>query len=88
MIGLDATMLNELTCQELVELVTNHFENALAESERARVQAHLAACDGCDRYVEQMQQTIETLGALKEEDVSPDAQEKLSKAFRDWRGAR
>lgn len=76
----------ELTCQELVELVTNYFENALTETERARVEQHLASCDGCDTYVEQMRQTIETVGKLQEKDVSPDAQEKLLKVFRDWRG--
>ena len=76
----------ELTCQELVELVTNYFENALTEAERARVEQHLASCDGCDTYVEQLRETIETLGKLQEKDVSPDAQEKLLKVFRDWRG--
>lgn len=80
-------MPNELTCRELVELVTDYFESALPENERARIQEHLAACDGCDRYVEQMRQTIETLGVLNEKDVSPDAQEKLSHVFREWRGS-
>lgn len=74
-----------LTCQELVELVTDYFENALPEKERERVEAHLASCDGCDTYVEQMRQTIETLGVLQQDDLAPDAQEKLLKVFRDWR---
>jgi anti-sigma factor RsiW len=78
-------MPSELTCQELVELVTDYFENALSEKARARVEAHLAGCEGCDRYVEQMRETIEMLGALKKEDVPPDAQEKLLEVFRDWR---
>ncbi len=78
-------MESELTCQELVELVTNYFENALTETERARVEQHLAACDGCDTYVEQMRATIETLGKLQEKDVSAEAQEKLLKVFREWR---
>ncbi len=78
-------MTNELTCQELVELVTDYFENALTETERARVEQHLASCDGCDTYVEQMRETIETLGKLQEKDVSAEAQEKLLTVFRDWR---
>lgn len=77
-------MTSELTCKELVELVTDYFENALSAEERAEVEAHLAGCDGCDRYVEQMRETIATLGALRQEDISPDAQEKLLGAFRDW----
>ncbi len=74
-----------MTCQELVELVTNYFEDALSDADRARVELHLAACDGCDRYVEQMRQTMQALGELKQEDVPPDAQAKLLDVFRDWR---
>ncbi len=73
-----------LTCQELVELVTDYFEDALSEQERVRVQQHLAACSGCERYVEQIRQTVQALGTLKQEDLSPDAQAKLLVVFRDW----
>ena len=79
-------MPNELTCQELVELVTDYFENALSENDRARLEKHVASCDGCDRYLNQMRQTIETLGTLKQADVPPDAEETLLRVFRDWRG--
>lgn len=74
-----------LTCQELVELVTGYFENALPETERARVAQHLAECSGCDHYVEQMRQTVRTLGKLQVQDLSPQAQAKLLNVFRDWR---
>lgn len=77
---------NGLTCQELVELVTDYIENTLPEREKARVEAHLALCTGCDRYVEQMRQTIQALGVLQEKDLAPDVQEKLLNAFRNWRG--
>jgi anti-sigma factor RsiW len=78
-------MLAPLTCQELVELVTDYFENTLPEQQRARVEQHLASCDGCDTYVEQMRQMILALGKLEEKDVSPQAQAKLLRVFRDWR---
>ncbi len=78
---------NELTCKELVELVTDYLENALSEAERARFEAHLAMCDGCDTYIQQMRETIALVGALREDTVPPDAQEKLLQVFRDWRGA-
>jgi anti-sigma factor RsiW len=76
-----------LTCQELVELVTSYLENALSGDDRARVEQHLASCDGCDRYVEQMRQTIRALGELKQENLSPGAQAKLLDVFRDWRSS-
>jgi len=43
-----------MTCRELVELVTEYFEGALDEAERERFEEHLAACPGCEHYVEQM----------------------------------
>jgi anti-sigma factor RsiW len=54
----------ELTCQELVELVTDYLEGVLDPSRLAALDAHLAACDGCDTYVEQMRQTVAALRGL------------------------
>ena len=36
-----------LSCQELVELVTDYLEDALPPPERARLDAHIRDCDGC-----------------------------------------
>ena len=41
----------ELTCRELVELVTDYHEGALSAGERERFEAHMAACEGCSVYV-------------------------------------
>jgi anti-sigma factor RsiW len=67
-----------------VELVTDYLENVLPDEERVRVEQHLASCRGCDRYVEQMRQTVRSLGSLTSEDLSPEAQETLLHVFRDW----
>ncbi len=53
---------DELTCRELVELVTDYLEQALAEPERLRFEAHLTACEGCRDYLDQMRRTVATLG--------------------------
>ena len=75
----------QLSCRELVELVTDYFEDALAPAERARFEQHLAACGGCTRYVEQLRATIATVGRLEPEAVPPDAEAALHEAFRDWK---
>lgn len=75
-----------LSCQELVELATAFLENALSDTDRARVEAHLAACDGCEQYLAQMEETIAALGKLSET-VSPDTQQELLRMFREWRAA-
>lgn len=77
---------NELTCKELVELVTDYLEGALSEADRRRFEAHIAGCSGCRNYLGQMQQTISTLGKLAEEHIDPVAKEDLLSIFRNWRG--
>jgi anti-sigma factor RsiW len=75
----------QLSCRELVELVTDYFEDALSPAERARFEAHVAACGGCTRYVEQLRATIAAVGRLEPEAVPPDAEAALLDAFRDWK---
>jgi anti-sigma factor RsiW len=76
---------SDLTCRELVELVTDYLEGALSASERARFEAHLAACRGCRSYLAQMQRTIRMLGALTEEAIPEAARHELLEAFRNWK---
>jgi predicted anti-sigma-YlaC factor YlaD len=78
----------ELSCQELVELVTAYLEDALAPTERARFEAHLGVCDGCRNYLGQMRLTIATLGTLPPETIPPAIRGRLLDAFRDWKRAR
>ena len=75
----------QLSCQELVELVTEYLEGALPAEERARFDAHLAECPGCDRYVEQMRTTIAVSGRVPAPELSPEVEERLVEAFRGWR---
>jgi anti-sigma factor RsiW len=75
-----------LSCQQLVELVTAYFERALPAEDRARFEEHIAGCDGCGVYVEQMQTTIRLAGKLTPEAVPPEAERALLSAFRSWAG--
>jgi anti-sigma factor RsiW len=54
----------DLACRELVELVTEYLDGALDVSTRARLEAHLAECGGCERYLEQLRQTVRLAGLL------------------------
>ncbi len=74
-----------LTCRELVELVTDYLEGALPPSDRARFDEHLAACEGCTAYLDQMRRTLVLVGRLTEGSVSAEAREALLGAFGDWR---
>jgi anti-sigma factor RsiW len=79
---------DQLTCRELVELVTDYFEDALPADERARFEQHVAYCDPCVNYLGQMRRTAEIVGALREDHVHPDARAALLSAFRGWNWTR
>jgi anti-sigma factor RsiW len=73
------------SCQELTELVTDYLEGALPAEETARFEEHLAECGNCEIYLEQIRATIELTGSLSPDTLSPEAEEALLHAFRDWK---
>lgn len=75
----------ELTCKEVVELVTAYLEHTLPSGDRERFDEHLAGCEFCTEYLRQMRLTIGALGSLPEESISSDALTELQKAFRSFR---
>jgi len=77
----------ELTCKELVELVTAYLEGTLPRRHRRRFEAHLAACDRCTAYLAQMRTAIRVTGRLAEEDVSEEQRAVLLTAFRSWKAS-
>ena len=72
----------ELTCKELVELVTDYFENRLSPVDRARFDEHLDCCPFCRIYLDQMRETIGLVGHLPEETIPPQALDVLLAQFR------
>jgi anti-sigma factor RsiW len=78
-------VVEKLSCQELVELVTDYLEGTLPEAERERFDAHIATCAGCRMYVEQMRATLRVVGELTPESLNEEAEETLLRAFRTWR---
>ena len=79
---------DEMACRELVEVITDYLEGTMAEQDRRRFEAHLEACPYCVTYLEQMRETIESLGELTVESLSPRLREDLLAGFRGWRAAR
>jgi anti-sigma factor RsiW len=75
----------ELSCQELVELITDYLENAMPAELRARFDEHIDHCEGCQAYLEQMRLTIRATGTLTRDSLSPDAESALLDAFRGWK---
>ena len=74
----------DLSCHEVVELITDYLEGALSPEDRGRVEAHLGVCDGCTSYLEQMRETIRLTGMLTEEQIPDEQKQELLDAFRGW----
>jgi len=83
----NAEWVDELTCKEFVEWVTDYLEDRLPSDERKRFDAHLAQCSSCPLYLEQMRQTIQTVGRLSDElnEVAPEARSALLGVFKQWK---
>jgi predicted anti-sigma-YlaC factor YlaD len=74
--------MTDLDCDQLVELVTDFTEGVLdAETER-RVVEHLALCDGCGTYLDQLRDTARALGDLPPDHLPGPARAALLDAFR------
>jgi anti-sigma factor RsiW len=74
----------ELTCAQVVDIVTAYLDDALGAGDRERVEEHLVFCEGCSTYLEQIRETIVLAGRLEPEHIPSALQDKLLAAFRDW----
>jgi anti-sigma factor RsiW len=74
-----------LTCRELVELVSDALEGELPPDRARRFWEHIAACEHCTEYVEQMRTTLALMGRLEPASLSPAVERELRAAFREWR---
>ena len=79
-------LVDELTCQQVVELVTEYFEGALQAPALSQVEEHLVMCDWCVTYAEQMQATLVTLRDL-EDRAPPEPSDSVLAALRAKQGA-
>jgi anti-sigma factor RsiW len=77
-----------MTCQELVELVTDYLEGRLSPGDLQRFEDHLERCEYCVTYIEQIRASVAVLGALREDTLPDGAADALLAEFRDWKLAR
>ena len=71
-----------ISCQEVVEVVTDYLEGKLSPEDAAIFEAHLAICDGCQYYLEQIRITIATVGRIEDEAVPAELRDTVLGAFR------
>ena len=74
-----------LTCREMVRLITDYLEDALPAAERLRFEQHLAVCDGCTAYLDQMRQLNRLTGGLAEDQLPDPVKQQFLDVFADWK---
>ncbi len=75
----------DLSCDEVVRLVSDYLEGVLTRADAARFEAHIVMCDGCAAYLDQMRETIRLVGELPQESVPDATWNSLRNAFHDWK---
>ena len=74
-----------LVCRDAVELVSDYLDGALSHRQRRRLEKHLAQCDACTAYLDQMRSTIAASGRVGPEDLPSDVVEGLVNLYRRFR---
>jgi predicted anti-sigma-YlaC factor YlaD len=72
---------DELSCQQVVELVTGYLENVLLPDMRKRLEEHVEECPGCENYIEQVRLTIDMLRRIAKEPAFPATKQELLRLF-------
>ena len=76
---------SHLTCQEIVEIVTEYLEHALPPEQATLFEEHMNFCTDCAWYLEQMRTAVAAVGRIDEDDVPDEARQQLMSAFRHWK---
>jgi anti-sigma factor RsiW len=74
-----------MKCREVVELMTEYLEQTLSPADRARFEEHIAGCDGCRAYLEQLRATRKVMGNLAQDPIPETVKTELLKAFKNWK---
>ena len=77
----------DIVCRRAVSLMAAYLDDALGPQDRARLEAHLAACPHCSEYLAQIRATVEALGRVEPDDLPEEAVDDLVALYRSWRGA-
>jgi len=83
---IDATRrLLAISCADALELMTDFLEGALSHADVERMHAHLAGCEACKVYLDQLRATIRIVGETGPAvtlPLDPDRVEGLAELFR------
>jgi anti-sigma factor RsiW len=71
LIDVHAVVPADVACRELVAPVTDYLDGVLPADWRAGLDRHLAGCDGCTTYLQQVRAIIHALARLDSDQRPP-----------------
>jgi anti-sigma factor RsiW len=74
-----------LVCRQAVSLMSDYLDRRLPARDVKRLERHLAECPHCHEHLAQLRVTVEVLGRVGPEDLSPEALDELVAVYRRWR---
>lgn len=75
-----------ITCADAIERMTDWLEDVLVDGDRQRLDDHLAGCQACGVYLDQVRSTVTIVGSLREDEqwqLDAKAMDGLLARFRD-----
>jgi predicted anti-sigma-YlaC factor YlaD len=79
---------HRMTCEQLVELVTDYLEGALSDEERERFEEHIELCPMCRVHLDRMRGLIHQLGGLHQRDIDSQVLAEIQARFAGWHSRR
>ncbi len=76
---------SRLVCQQAVELMSDYLDGALSRRNRRRLEKHLALCDACTAFLEQLRVTIMASGVVTPDDLSPETLHAFTELYERYR---
>ena len=74
-----------LVCRDALEIFSAYIDGTLSRRDRRRLEQHLAMCDACSAYLDQVRASIAASGVAVEDDLDPDVLEGLVDVFEKFR---
>jgi anti-sigma factor RsiW len=65
--------------------MSDYLDGSLSRRDRRRLDAHLALCDACTAYLEQLRVTIAASGVISVNELAPEVLETLTELFERFR---
>jgi len=71
--------------ENIRQLISIYIDGEASQNEKVTVERHLALCDDCRRYYNDLKKISSSLHSVSDEDLSPDLEQQINKKFREGR---